>query len=87
MRAIREGKFPVRPPESCGCPFFCHAVSEPVGAGERVEAGAEIGRMLAEMGEGAPSLTKHPWECRYCGYKAVGWCAGVPFPGKDKEDK
>jgi len=26
VRAIREGKFPVRPPESCKCPPFCHAL-------------------------------------------------------------
>ena len=26
VRSIREGKFPVQPPESCGCPFFCHAL-------------------------------------------------------------
>jgi hypothetical protein len=62
-------------------------VSEPVGDAARAEAGAEIGRMLVEMGEEAPALTQHPWECRYCGYKAVGWCEGVPFPGKDKEGK
>jgi hypothetical protein len=23
---VRNGEFPVRPPESCGCPSFCHAL-------------------------------------------------------------
>jgi len=58
-------------------------VSAPVTGGERAEAATEIGRMLGEMGEGAPALTTHPWECRYCGYRSVGWCPGVPFRLKD----
>jgi len=36
-----------------------------------------LARRLARITEDAPSLTEHPWECRWCGYRKVGWCEGV----------
>ena len=37
----------------------------------------EVTAALAAMGNDAPELTKHPAECRFCGYRKVGWCEGV----------
>jgi ATP-dependent helicase/nuclease subunit A len=38
---------------------------------------------LQSIAKNAPSLTEHPWECRWCGYKRVGWCNGVDTEGRD----
>jgi ATP-dependent exoDNAse (exonuclease V) beta subunit len=38
----------------------------------------EVHRTLAAMGSDAPALTQHPAECRFCGYRKVRWCEGVP---------
>lgn len=46
--------------------------------GMRADAATEVRAALAAMGDGAPQLTKHPAECRFCGYRRVGWCEGLP---------
>ena len=56
-------------------------VSEEVADDVRQAAAVEIRRMMAEMGAGEPGLTRHPAECRWCGYKRAGWCGGVPAAG------
>jgi len=46
-----------------------------------------IAGSLADRTEGmsaaAPALTAHPWECRWCGYREVGWCEGVKSAGAE----
>ena len=34
-------------------------------------------RAVSEMARGERPLTDHPAECRFCGYRKVGWCSGV----------
>ena len=52
-------------------------VSAPVTAEGRAEAERRLDDLFSRIGRGTPTLTKHPEECRYCGYKKVGWCPGV----------
>jgi ATP-dependent helicase/nuclease subunit A len=54
-------------------------VSEPVTAAARRQAADELPRALRGMQSGAPELTSHPHECRFCGYRRDGWCSGVPL--------
>jgi ATP-dependent helicase/nuclease subunit A len=51
--------------------------SEDVTDERRVEIEASLADRLERMGVAEPALTEHPWECRWCGYEGVGWCAGV----------
>jgi ATP-dependent helicase/nuclease subunit A len=52
-------------------------ISEEIGDELRRRAAAELPRLMDEMAEGRPSLAKNPADCRWCGYKRVGWCEGV----------
>jgi len=52
-------------------------VSEAVTAELRSEIEASLAERLERMGAPEPALTEHPWECRWCGYRRVGWCRGV----------
>jgi hypothetical protein len=45
----------------------------------RSNAAEEVKRALDLMQGDAPALTQHPMECRFCGYKKMKWCEGVPF--------
>ncbi|HEU4588516.1 MAG TPA: PD-(D/E)XK nuclease family protein, partial [Gemmatimonadales bacterium] len=46
----------------------------------RRAAADAVRRAVDALGAGAPALTRYPEECRFCGYKRVGWCDGVPSP-------
>ena len=52
-------------------------VSEPITAAARRQAEESLHQALRGMQSGAPELTRYPHECRFCGYRQVGWCAGV----------
>lgn len=54
-------------------------ISDPITAPARRQALEDVERRLRGMRIGAPDLTDHPHECRFCGYRAVGWCPGVPL--------
>ena len=53
-------------------------IGGPVGDDIRLAATADVKRALEAMGNDAPGLTKFPAECRFCGYRKVRWCEGVP---------
>ena len=59
--------------------FASHGVQigGPVGDDIRLAATADVKGALEAMGNDAPALTKFPAECRFCGYRKVGWCEGV----------
>lgn len=43
----------------------------------RREGRAGIDAAAGKLGsEGKPGLTEYPGECRFCGYRRVGWCEG-----------
>ncbi len=52
-------------------------VSEVITGDVREQIADSLTRRLEAMGSDEPPLTEHPWECRWCGYKKVGWCEGV----------
>jgi ATP-dependent exoDNAse (exonuclease V) beta subunit len=52
-------------------------IGGPVGEELRASAAADVKQALAAMGVDAPSLTRFPAECRFCGYRKVRWCEGV----------
>jgi len=64
--------------------FAFHFASDSVQVGGpmtediRAAGAEEVRRVLQVMGSDAPALTQHPAECRWCGYRKVNWCAGVP---------
>jgi hypothetical protein len=43
----------------------------------RSAAAKEVRQALVAMGNEQPALTKHPAECRFCGYRKMNWCEGV----------
>jgi hypothetical protein len=47
---------------------------------QRRAAGDAVRRAVDAIGAEAPALTRFPDECRFCGYKRVGWCEGTPLP-------
>jgi ATP-dependent helicase/nuclease subunit A len=53
-------------------------ISEEITDEIRRVAAVELPRIMEEMAAGQPSLAKDPADCRWCGYRRVGWCAGVP---------
>jgi CRISPR/Cas system-associated exonuclease Cas4 (RecB family) len=65
-----------RPPEQFNTPI----------TPELRESGKRQLRALAERMDGeaaspaARRMAAHPAECRYCGYRSVGWCEGVSAP-------
>ena len=52
-------------------------VSETIGDDVRQQINTSLAARLETMSDDAPAMTEHPWECRWCGYKEVGWCEGV----------
>ena len=44
----------------------------------RAALAARLRATLKELDANVPSLAKSANDCRYCGYRAVGWCPGVP---------
>lgn len=52
-------------------------VSLPIGPAEREEGLRMVLGAVEGIAAGVPDLTLHPMECRYCGFKAEGWCPGV----------
>lgn len=44
---------------------------------ERAGLGERLAELAVGMERGAPRLTEYPEECRWCGFKRVGWCPGV----------
>ncbi|MGI9076367.1 MAG: UvrD-helicase domain-containing protein, partial [Gemmatimonadaceae bacterium] len=52
-------------------------VSSDITEGVREEGRAGIEKAAGRLGgEGKPGLTENPGECRFCGYRRVGWCEG-----------
>jgi ATP-dependent helicase/nuclease subunit A len=51
-------------------------VAEAITPALRQEIGSGLARTVKAIEAGDCSLTQHPWECRFCGYKEVGWCEG-----------
>lgn len=45
----------------------------------RAEGAAAVGTTLERIEAGDRALTANPHECRFCGFRAAGWCAGVRF--------
>ena len=43
----------------------------------RTQAAESLDAMRSAVARGEAPLTQHPAECRFCGYKRVGWCPGV----------
>jgi CRISPR/Cas system-associated exonuclease Cas4 (RecB family) len=54
-------------------------VPGPVTPALREAITAELTGAVRAIEAGERSLTTHPWECRYCGYKVALWCPGVPL--------
>ncbi len=52
-------------------------VSAPIDDAAREASSQAIQDDLQAIGQGDKRLTDHPAECRFCGYRAVGWCPGV----------
>ncbi len=52
-------------------------VSETIGDDVRRQIKDSLAVRLKTMGDDEPAMTEHSWECRWCGYKRVGWCEGV----------
>jgi len=58
-----------------------HQVRYSFSAEELAGLAPRLGAMAERMESGAPELTAPPEECRFCGFKKVGWCTGVPASG------
>ncbi len=56
-------------------------ISHRIGEDERHTLPEELAGWVDEIGRGVPRLTAFPAECRFCGYKRVGWCPGVEQVG------
>jgi ATP-dependent helicase/nuclease subunit A len=52
-------------------------LAEEVTAEGRAQAGARVAALLEAVGGAAPALARDPAECRHCGYRRAGWCAGT----------
>ncbi len=49
---------------------------------ERSQEASEFARALSrDLRQDPPALATDPGECARCGFRRVGWCAGVPEPG------
>jgi CRISPR/Cas system-associated exonuclease Cas4 (RecB family) len=51
-------------------------VAEEITPDLRQEIASGLAQAVRAIEGGDRSLTTHPWECQFCGYKTVGWCAG-----------
>jgi CRISPR/Cas system-associated exonuclease Cas4 (RecB family) len=49
----------------------------------RAEARERVTALLGRIGKEPPRLTEHPAECRWCGFREVGWCPGVMEEGRE----
>jgi hypothetical protein len=54
-------------------------ISSPVTPAGAAAASERFAATVESIGEGAAPLTQFPHECRFCGYRRVRLCAGVPF--------
>jgi len=52
-------------------------VSTPVTDALRAEGRKQVQEALGAIADGEADLTTFPKECRYCGFKAAGWCPGA----------
>ncbi len=52
-------------------------LAEEITAEGRALAGARVAALLESVGGPAPALARDPAQCRWCGYRRVGWCQGV----------
>jgi len=52
-------------------------VSTPIGPEERTAGRELVADALDGIATGEAPLTTHAVECRYCGFKAAGWCPGA----------
>jgi ATP-dependent helicase/nuclease subunit A len=60
-------------------------VAEPLDAEARADAARRADLRAKEIASGGAALTSHPEECRFCGYRRVGLCAGVHTGERDVE--
>ncbi|HEU5050352.1 MAG TPA: UvrD-helicase domain-containing protein [Gemmatimonadales bacterium] len=52
-------------------------VSSAVTPADRAAAEARLAALFRSIGSAAPALASKAAECRRCGYRSAGWCAGV----------
>jgi CRISPR/Cas system-associated exonuclease Cas4 (RecB family) len=52
-------------------------ISDAIADDERRALPQQLRRAAEEMERGPPRMTDFPAECGFCGYRRVGWCAGV----------
>lgn len=52
-------------------------LSEDITPQLRADISQRLNDAVGAMGSGDPALTAHPAECKFCGYKRVGWCDGT----------
>jgi ATP-dependent exoDNAse (exonuclease V) beta subunit len=72
-----------RPVESFGFQFSGPGVQVggTISADEREKLGLELAQAVQAMRTDPtvpPPMTTNPQECRFCGYRRAGWCAGAP---------
>jgi CRISPR/Cas system-associated exonuclease Cas4 (RecB family) len=53
-------------------------VGESISNEVRARLSQRLDAALGELAVDPPALAKSAHECRYCGYRTAGWCAGVP---------
>ncbi len=56
-------------------------LSEAITPGVRASIHGRLPQMLASLGGESAAMARSPTDCRYCGYRKVGWCPGVPDDG------
>lgn len=52
-------------------------VAETLTPEKRAAIESELRDAVRAIESGEKPLTRHPWECRYCGYRLAQWCPGV----------
>lgn len=62
-----------------------HAETAAIDAAETSTAGQRLAAAMSEIAAGRAPLTQHPHECRFCGYRRVHLCPGVPLSPNDPE--
>lgn len=60
-------------------------VSQQISGETRDSSLERLRQMVSEMQVAPPRLTTYPAECKFCGYKKVGWCPGVAEVGSREE--
>jgi ATP-dependent helicase/nuclease subunit A len=56
-------------------------VAQPITPALRAAGQADVAGMLTAIEAGERSLTKHPRECLFCGYRKAAWCEGLRETG------